>query len=455
MKRLLLVAYQFPPVGGAGVQRAVKLVKYLPEFGWECSVLTVETPSVPVYDQSLLTEIPDTTRIITARTLEPGYAAKQKVAADTGPGSRSSWKQALRGMIRGTANLVLQPDPQVLWLPHAVRTAKRFLGETPHDAILATAPPFSSFLLARKLSRAFRLPLVIDYRDEWSICNSHWENRSRSAISEFVQMRQQHAVLRQADAVIATTRHSAAALGHVARAARSQADVHAIYNGFDPADFASSLEREPGDRFRLAYIGTLWNLTDVEPLVRGVQQLCVMAPELADRLEIVFAGRRTPAQDAVVGQLEGLPCHLVRHDYLAHADALRLLRTSDGLCVLLSNVEAAARVVPAKVFECMASRNWILAITPRGELSTIVSEWPQASVHSPADISGICESLATRVEMHRCGIAPAPTLHSLDQYDRRCQAQHVARILNRVAGDDRPGDSSLPEDSLVEASHSS
>src|SRR5688500_8400881 len=80
-RRVLIVSYLFPPVGGAGVQRAVKFVKYLSEFGWQPSVLTVANPSVPVMDRSLLADIPRDVTIHKARTLEPGYAVKSIVSA--------------------------------------------------------------------------------------------------------------------------------------------------------------------------------------------------------------------------------------------------------------------------------------------------------------------------------------------------------------------------------------
>ena len=56
--RALVVAYAFPPVGGAGVQRVAKLVKYLPLYGVTPSVLTVKNPSVPVRDDSLGRDLP-------------------------------------------------------------------------------------------------------------------------------------------------------------------------------------------------------------------------------------------------------------------------------------------------------------------------------------------------------------------------------------------------------------
>src|SRR5207253_1449493 len=89
------------------------------------------------------------------------------------PGQKtSSIRHFLKNVLRRIANVVLQPDPQVLWLPQAIREGKRFLREVPHQAIVATGPPFSSFLVGAALARYTGLPLVLDYRDEWNLCNS-------------------------------------------------------------------------------------------------------------------------------------------------------------------------------------------------------------------------------------------------------------------------------------------
>ncbi len=90
IRRVLVVAYVFPPAGGAGVQRVTKFVKYLPEFGWDCSVLTVANPSVPVFDETLAKEIPESTVVRQARTLEPGYALKNAVSAGSDTASSST-----------------------------------------------------------------------------------------------------------------------------------------------------------------------------------------------------------------------------------------------------------------------------------------------------------------------------------------------------------------------------
>src|SRR4051812_27687343 len=93
-KRVLFISYAFPPVGGAGVQRVTKFIKYLRHIGWDSSVLTVANPSVPVMDHTLVADLPSDTTLVKARTLEPGYAAKQSIAATASRSIGSRFKAA-------------------------------------------------------------------------------------------------------------------------------------------------------------------------------------------------------------------------------------------------------------------------------------------------------------------------------------------------------------------------
>ena len=506
-KRVLVVTYNFPPVGGAGVQRVTKFVKYLPQFGWEPTVLTTENPSVPVLDESLLADIPPQTVVVKARTLEPGYALKRFVSGgnealavkqaksslecddssslsllsracqlaqkltdyirhrgkeggnefphskgslSSGPTGRTTVaaKSFVKRTLRGAANVLLQPDPQVLWNPQAIEAGLRALGQRKHDAIFVTAPPFSSFLIGAELARRTGLPLVLDYRDEWSISNSYLENKRLGWLSRTWQQHQQSLVVRAASALIATTRHSAESLQEVARAASCRPLVTHIYNGFDSADFhdgtaplpdplldATSDSTQP---YKLAYIGTLWNLTSVEPVIRAVRLLAEQSPDLASRLELHFVGRRTAAQDEWLDQLGPLPCRVVRQPYLDHNAALKLMRSADGLCLLLSDLPEAGRVVPAKLFEYLAVRRPIFAIVPPGEVSSMVQDCPFAFVHSPSDIAGLCRRLGDEIERHRLGISMPTGLWDASHFERRRQAEQLANLLNQVVSSTAP-----------------
>jgi glycosyltransferase involved in cell wall biosynthesis len=432
LRRVLFISYIFPPVGGAGVQRTTKFVKYLHDFGWSASVLTVANPSVPLYDRSLLADIPKHTLIRKARTWEPSYSLKSVIAAGSCNSERALG--AVGGLVkrlgRAVVSNVLQPDPQALWIGPAIREGRRLLRGTPHAAIVASAPPFSTFLVGTALSREFHIPLVLDYRDEWNLSNAYLENRRPGWLARMIQQRMQNRAVRSASALIATTRASARALAETRARAGAMAAVHWIYNGFDPADFSTIHAPTKTDRscYRLVYVGTLWNLTNVEPLVRAVERLSERSPGLAERLELVFAGRRIASQQELLDRLQRLPCRVVEHPYTDHAQALDLLRSADGLCLLLADVPGAERVVPAKLFEYMAARRPILAIAPPGEVWELLEDHPSAHRFRPNE----ADALAAFLERALQGQESGESLHdwSGERFSRRYQTGQLADILD-------------------------
>jgi glycosyltransferase involved in cell wall biosynthesis len=432
-KRVLFVSYLFPPVGGAGVQRAAKFVKYLPSCGWLPSVLTVSNPSVPLFDPSLTAQVSPDVVIRRAPTWEPSYAVKNTVAgAGHTHGHRLAFmRRAIKTLARGLIQTLLQPDPQILWLPAAVREGLKLLREVRHQVIFATAPPFSAFLVGARLSRKTGLPLVLDYRDEWDICTAHWENRRPDFFSRTIQHHQQAQVLRQASAVLATTRSSAAVLAPLCRAAASKARVGYIYNGFDPDDFPPAPAADSTHAvFRLVYTGTLWNLSSIEPLVQAAREFARRFPELASRLEFVFAGRRTEKQQQFIDALKELPVRVKEHPYLDHQDALALLREADMSCIVLSDQPGVERIVPAKAFECMAARRPILAIAPSGELTELLAGYKGSHIFHPRETMALADFLGEQA--HRFALEGAFAHVSWDgsSFSRRHAAQQLTELLD-------------------------
>lgn len=464
IRRVLVVAYVFPPAGGAGVQRVTKFVKYLPEFGWDCSVLTVANPSVPVFDETLAEDIPESTVVRLAKTLEPGYALKNAVSAGSGTaestGRSSSIRSLLKSTIRSAGNAVLQPDAQILWYPGAVREGLQLLNELEHDAIFVTAPPFSSLVTGAALSRRSGLPLIVDYRDEWGISNRFQENRQKSTLSHRIQDHMQRRVLRQASAAIATTGRSAASIEEAVQQAGSTAAVSCIYNGYDASDLESSAassdsdvdnnvstggstdtsageavrQRTDSDRkLTIAYVGTLWNLTSIEPLVAAIENLAAADPGNAQRIQLIVAGRRTGPQDAILDRLEATPCQLIREGYVEHRRAIEIMRQADVQCLLLSDVPDAERVVPAKTFEYLAMGRRILSIGPDGEVREILCEFPQAESFLPGDTADISSYLSRQLETSDEEVSDSKNL-SAARFERRALAGQLAEVLNRACG---------------------
>lgn len=449
-RRLLMIAYLFPPVGGAGVQRVTKFVKYLPQFGWQVTVLTVKNPSVPLLDESLLRDIPTDTVVARARTWEPGYAFKSLVAASNDSSARtlrSTWGSTLRSSVKNIARRVvngfLQPDPQVLWVPNAIHLGRDLLERQPYDVILASGPPFSNFLVGRALSSRCDVPLVVDYRDEWDLSNRYMENRKFGRLASSIQRRQQEQVLRASSAVIATTRASTASLEMAIQRAGSRAFANCIYNGFDPEDFSAGPDQiakiSADEPLRVVYVGTLWKLTSMAPFGQALRLLSRRMPDLGRRLKLVVAGRRTPEEQQELASLQAATGCVEEMPYVEHLDAVALMRSADLLLANLADLPGTDRVLPAKAFEYLAVGRPILALTPRGELWDLLQSRSGAGLFNPADTAGIAAFLESSLENARGSNLHCGQPADLAGLDRISQCRQLTEILDRVStGKRRP-----------------
>ena len=227
--------------------------------------------------------------------------------------------------------------------------------------------------------------------------------------------------------------------GLVAQAG-GRATVSHIYNGYDRADLPLLDEKLPSadGRLRLAYVGTLWNLTSIEPIVEAIRRVATRRPELAARIELTVAGRSTAEQDEILNRLSDTPCRLIREGYVDHQRAIQIMSDSDELCLLLSGVAEAGRVVPAKTFEYLALGRSILAVVPPGEVGDILKGCPQASIRQPTDVTGIADYLTQRLEQPHASLLTrkSSTMEAAgaERFERRELTRQLAETLDRTCG---------------------
>jgi glycosyltransferase involved in cell wall biosynthesis len=431
--RALVVSYVFPPVGGAGVQRVLKLVKYLPEHGVQPTVLTARDPSVPLQDRSLERDVPAGLPVVRARTFEPAYGAK-KLAWQAAADGQAGGFAGLKHQTLAVARRLLLPDPQLLWLPAAhLALASQLMGDEAPEIVFISGPPFSQFLLAFLARLSPKTAVVLDYRDEWTMTASSYEMSTSARVSEHME----RAVLRQAHAVTTATEEFRAGL--LARFPQLPPErVHAIPNGYDPADFPETLPAPPAERFVLTYCGTVFRLTSANGFMAGLERLHAVEPALAKLLEVCFIGRIVDTEARVFEGSEALG--VKRLGYLEHSRALAHLASSHAALCILDDVPGVERIYPAKIFEIMRSGRPCLALTPEGALAQLVRRHRLGEVVAPRDAGAIAAALA---RILRAFVEGAPIPHApvdIERFDRRVQAAHFAQVF-RAAHDlaaDRP-----------------
>ena len=417
-KRFLLIAYFFPPSGATAVHRPAKLVKYIGRHGWEPVVFTPTQSSDFYSDDTYLRELPPDLVVERAPTLEPSGRHLHSPAQGGGGGGRAN-------LLRRLVHLVLFPDRHVLWLPTALPKVVAAARRHKVQAIMVTAPPFSSLLLAGWAARFTGLPLVLDFRDEWSgfyvtgmVPGAHHPLHQR--LAQYWEARLVRAAAMVTTASPAYARRFQALYGGPAE------KYQWIPNGFDPAEFphpGPPPARRPGERLRLTYVGTVFEVTSLRYLWRG---LALLSPDQRARIEVEVVGR-VVAGERLDPHLDGL--QVTQAGFLPHREAVARMAQAHGLLLTLSDMPGADRVIPSKVFEYLAARRPVLALVPPGQAANIVQAAAAGPVVHPGDPAGMARVLGEWLEKGPPEMAAPPEI-----FDRSRQAALMARVLDQAVG---------------------
>ncbi len=356
-KRVLIITYYWPPTAGSGVQRWLKMSKYLPQYGWQPVIYTPENPEAGMTDESLLRDIAPEAEVIKRPILEPyavfnaltGNKGKNSGKASAGSGAVNpinavGHKSPLMRLSLWLRANVFVPDPRFLWIRPSVRFLKQYLREHPVDAIVSTGPPHSMHLIARALHRSMGIPWTADFRDPWTriFYFKHLpltrRSRKRYAAMEL-------SVLREADHVVAVTDNMVRDfLEELGPGQQDKGKFHVIENGYDEADFTGITAAELPAGFNLVHTGLFSAEGNPRRLWKVLAELCRDLPGFGRDLHLTFAGKTDPEILAAVREA-GLGDRLTDLGYIPHHEANRLQKAADLLLLPLREEPEAAGIL--------------------------------------------------------------------------------------------------------------
>ncbi len=425
MRRLLVVAYYFPPMGMSGVQRVAKFVKYLPEYGWEPVVLTVEPGGYFAYDEQLQEEI-DRAGVEVVRTdsWDPTrlFSNGETVEMPTG------WQ---RSVLDALTNFFFIPDNKIGWKSHALETGRELLADRSFQAIFSTAPPYTCHLIGETLSRETGLPLVTDFRDDWvgnpllSFPTPYHRRRHEKLESR---------VLKASDHVTTINRSIKERLIQRNLGPDAYTRCSILPHGFDPEDFEQAAPEgiiPAGDRFRLLYCGVFYGERRPDHFLRGVRRLLHRRPELAEQLDLVFVGLVPEGTQDLIDELD-LSDAVSCVGYKSHRRAVSYLLSADALWFTVGRQEGAETISTSKLYEYMGSRKPILGLVPEGAARETLQEYGCAVTAPPEDVEGISRAIEQVMAWSREDTAPQVDEKFVDQFDRRTLAGRLAKEIHGV-----------------------
>lgn len=407
MRRVLIVAYYFPPLGGIGSLRVTGFATHLPEFGWEPVVLA---PRQGAYQRDPELSFPEE-QVVRSGSLELSRAGKRMLRTggdDVRPAQVSGVRAGLRGAARA---IVYHPDPQVGWYVPAVLAGRRELRRKPADAILSSSFPITAHLVARRLQRATGLPWVADFRDPWSEMRPAGIARRRAG-------RLERKLARAASAVTMTSPSWAER-----HAELWDRPVQVMPNGHE----LDAAPAPPPDELVVSYLGSYYPETqDLSAAWAAIRRLA--DDGLAVR-RIRFIGTLHPALRAQLADV-GLASLVEETGFVSHEHAIGHLRRSSVL--LLAGPRDAGGIlrgqVAGKLTEYLASG---LPIVYVGDLdcdaAALLRSQPGCHVHATDDVDGIARALA------QC----PGRLHArdMDCLSRRALTGRLAKLLDDLTTD--------------------
>lgn len=421
---MLIITYYWPPAGGPGVQRWLKFVKYLPEFGVKPIVYIPENPTYPILDQNLNSEVSSDTEIISQRIFEPYAFATllsknkvQKISAGIIPDEKKqSWVEKVSLWIRG--NLFI-PDARVFWVNPSVKYLQKYLSENDIDTIITTGPPHSVHLIGNKLKQTLGIHWIADFRDPWTTIGYHKSLKlSNFAANKHKALERE--VLNNADQVIVTSKSTKVEFEQI-----SNKPIHVITNGYD----IENVNSQPLDqKFSLAHIGSL--LSERNPTVLWEVLADVIAENESFRndFELKLIGTVSESVLQSIAKFS-LVSYVNNLGYISHADAIAEQRKSQVLLLIeIDSVDTKA-IIPGKLFEYMVSGRPILALGPhQADFAEIMAETNTGEFVTYDNATKLKASILEFYAAYRIGNLKANAI-SLQQYSRKNLTRKLADLL--------------------------
>ncbi len=419
-KRLLAIAYFFPPLAGGGVHRVLSFARHLPAHGWDVTVVCAGAGDYWVRDESLLALVPPETEVI---RVAGGSALSALLRGRGGAGRRRGGAFA---RLRSLSDWWLIPDSYVGWAGPARRAAAERLAHGGISALLTTSPPDSVHLAGAPLARRFGLPWVADFRDPWIGLGFR---RPPTAWHRARHRSLERGVLAGADLVLAASRTHAGDLIAGGAARR----VEHLPNGFEPAEAGASAAPEPG-RFRLAFTGTLSMMDDTVTLLEAIARLVSRVPDAGATLRVDLAGPydldyETRARDLGLAGIVRFP------GPLSHADSRALQRSAEALLLWKPHGAGYRTMVPGKLYEYLDAGRPLVALLPGGDEAAELVRRAGGVVLPPGDAAALARELETRyIAWREHGRTPGARPEWLDGHARPRLAARLAGLLDGLSG---------------------
>lgn len=411
-RSVLFIAYNFPPAGGAGVQRSIKFAKYLPEFGWKPIVITTTPEAFPLHDESMLADVPVDTPVYRIKS----YDIK---------GLRPLFSRIKLSKLNTALNLLLMlPDAALLWARLARSIVREAVKQHNPCIIYSSSAPESAHLLGMWAKRVFKLPWIADFRDPWSQNRLVTYYPGYRAVNRCLESR----VLANADCVVTVSPPLSNEFKRITGGRLKSVKV--IENGYDEDDVAA-LPPHHTDCFTITYTGTFTRLRRPDAFVAAIDQLIDSGQVKVEQIRVVMAGKNIVKY--IPGRVPFEQPGYLNHDRLKH-----LFRKSDLLLLIQDESPKNRGAYSGKLFEYLGSNRPTLAITHPDNVAAQLIKGARAGAVTRHDSSEIAAAILHYYRIWESGrFDYAPDWNVIQKYTRRNLTACLAAEFDRLVSSER------------------
>ncbi|MDA6070607.1 glycosyltransferase family 4 protein [Flavobacterium sp. AC] len=424
-KKLLIITYYFPPAGGPGVQRWLKFVKYLPEFGVQPIVYVPENPTYPIVDEGLVSQISDKVIVLKNKIWEPYQLASvfsknktKKISSGIFPHKKKqTFLDKTFLWIRG--NLFI-PDARVFWVKPSVTYLEKYIKENNIDTIVTSGPPHSLHLIGLELKEKLNVKWFADFRDPWTTIGYHKALRL-SAYAAKKHKTLESKVLNTADTIIVTSKTTKTEFQAI-----TNKPISVITNGYD----IENVEKQTLDtKFTLAHIGSFLSDRNPEFLWECLVELLREIESFKSHLEIKLIGAVSQEVLDSIAEFQ-LNDYLNLLGYVSHHEAIAHQKKSQVLLLIEINSEDTKSIIPGKLFEYMVSNRPIIAIGPKGsDFADIITDTNTGVFFDYSEKAKLKSVILDFYNQFLEGKLQANGV-GLQQYSRKNLTKQLAQLIN-------------------------
>lgn len=424
MKKVLIITYYWPPAGGPGVQRWLKFVKYLPDFGIQPVVYIPENPTYPLVDENLLSEVSDKAIILKNKIIEP-YAwasvfsknSTKKISSGIIPNQKKqSFVQKMMLWVRG--NLFI-PDARVLWVKPSVKYLSKYIQENHIETIITTGPPHSLHLIGLALKKELNVKWIADFRDPWTTIGYHNALKlTKSSAQKHKDL--ENEVMNTADELLVTSPTTKKEFEAI-----TSKPIHVITNGYDVEKVS---KQSLDEKFTLAHIGSFLSDRNPQLLWEVLSELIIENAEFKDKFQLKLIGATSQEVLESISKF-GLNNYINNLGYVSHQEAIEHQRKSQVLLLIEIDSEETKSIIPGKVFEYIVSERPIIAIGPQGsDFAEIITSTNTGSFFTYSEKERLKTTLLSYFELYLQHNLKSNAV-GLQQYSRKKLTEKFAQLL--------------------------